>query len=177
MPHSRPRRARGAVESLRVCSVRILSGRVLKKTLGACAIVACTVVGAASAHAGEMIDIVLDRATVMRIPEKVATIVVGNPLIADASLQPGGIMVLTGKGFGTTNVLALDRSGTVLMDRSVQVTSPRSDVLVVHRGLQQESYSCNPHCERRITLGDSKDYFDTALSQTVTRTGSAQGGK
>ena len=80
-----------------------------KQTLGACAIVACAAVGAAIAVAGETVDIVLDRATVTRIPDKVATIVVGNPLIADASLQPGGIMVLTGKGFGTTNVLALDR--------------------------------------------------------------------
>ena len=48
------------------------------------------------------------------------------------------------------------------------------DVLVVHRGVLQESYSCNPTCERRITLGDAKDYFDATLSQTVTRTGSAQ---
>jgi Flp pilus assembly secretin CpaC len=157
--------------------VRILSGRVFKRTLGACAIVACAAAGLAAAVAGETVDVVLDRATVLRIPEKVATLVVGNPLIADAALQPGGIMVLTGKGFGTTNVLALDRAGTVLMEKSVQVTSPRNDVLVVYRGAQQESYSCNPICERRITLGDAKEYFDATLSQTVTRTGSAQGTK
>jgi Flp pilus assembly secretin CpaC len=150
---------------------------VFKRTLGVCAVVAVAVAGLAVAVAAETVDVVLDRARVLRIPDKVATIVVGNPLIADASLQPGGVMVLTGKGFGTTNVLALDRSGTVLMEKSVQVTSPRDDVLVVHRGALQESYSCNPICERRITLGDAKEYFDSTLSQTVTRTGSAQGGK
>jgi Flp pilus assembly secretin CpaC len=157
--------------------VRILSEGVFKRMLGACAIVACAAAGLAAAIAADTVDIVLDRATVMRIPDKVATIVVGNPLIADASLQPGGIMVLTGKGFGTTNVLALDRSGAVLMEKSVQVTSPRDDVLVVYRGNSQESYSCNPICERRVTLGDAKEYFDSTLSQTVTRTGSAQGAK
>ena len=47
----------------------------------------------------------------MRLPTGVATIVIGNPLIADASLQPGGLLVITGKGYGSTNLLALDRSG------------------------------------------------------------------
>ena len=47
----------------------------------------------------------------MRLPERVATIVIGNPLIADATLQSGGILVLTGKGYGATNLLALDRVG------------------------------------------------------------------
>ena len=27
---------------------------------------------------------------------------IGNPLIADATVQPGGIMVITGKGYGVT---------------------------------------------------------------------------
>ena len=131
----------------------------------------------AAASAAENVSVVLDRATVIKMPEKVATVIVGNPLIADVSLQPGGIMVLTGKGFGITNVLALDRTGTVLMEKSLEVLPPRDDVLVVHRGAQQESYSCNPTCERRITLGDAKDHFESALNQTVTRNGQAQQAK
>ena len=41
---------------------------------------------------------------------------IGNPLIADASVQPGGIMVVTGKGYGVTNLVALDRDGATLME-------------------------------------------------------------
>ena len=154
--------------------MRSVSGSVFRRTLGAVAVAACVAAGLAVAAAAEPVEIVLDRATVMKLPDKVSTLVVGNPLIADVSLQPGGIMVLTGKGFGTTNVLALDRNGAVLMEKSVQVKSPAQDVLVVHRGALQETYSCNPKCERRITLGDSKDYFEATLGQTVTRNGSAQ---
>jgi Flp pilus assembly secretin CpaC len=154
--------------------VRSLSGSVFKRTLGAVAVAACVAAGLAVAAAAELVEVVLDRATVLKLPDKVSTLVVGNPLIADVSLQAGGIMVLTGKGFGTTNVLALDRTGAVLMEKAVQVKSPAQDVLIVHRGVQQETYSCNPKCERRITLGDSKDYFEATLNQTVTRTGSAQ---
>jgi Flp pilus assembly secretin CpaC len=139
------------------------------------ALVAAAFFVAGTSGSAETLNVVLDRATVLKMPDKVATLIIGNPLIADVSLQPGGIMILTGKGFGVTNFLALDRAGTVLMERSIQVLGARDDVLVVHRGIQQESYSCAPTCERRITLGDAQPYFDAALGQTVTRNGTLQG--
>jgi putative type II/III system pilus formation protein len=100
--------------------------------------------------------------------------VVGNPLIADAALQPGGLMVLTGKGYGLTNFIVLDRSGAVLMEKSIEVQGPRERVVVVYRGIERETYSCAPNCERRITLGDSPAYFTIAVNQTVTRSAQAQ---
>jgi hypothetical protein len=48
--------------------------------------------------------------------------------------------------------------------------------VVIYRGVERESYSCMPKCERRITLGDSNTYFGTTLAQTGARTGQAQGG-
>jgi Flp pilus assembly secretin CpaC len=120
------------------------------------------------------ISIVLDQASLLKLPERVATIIVGNPLIADASVQPGGLMVVTGKGYGMTNVLALDRAGSILMEKTVEVRGPGADVVVVFRGLERESYSCAPNCERRVTLGDSPAYFDAALGQAGSRNDKAQ---
>ena len=127
-----------------------------------------------SSFAAEQLGIELDQATIMKLPEKVSTIVVGNPLIADASLQPGGLMVLTGKGYGLTNFIVLDRGGAVLMEKSIEVQGPRERVVVVYRGIERETYSCAPNCERRITLGDSPAYFNIAVNQTVTRKSQAQ---
>jgi hypothetical protein len=121
------------------------------------------------------VNVVLDQAQLLKLPEKVSTIVIGNPLIADASLQPGGLMVLTGKGYGTTNLMALDRTGNVLMEKSIEVRGPNADVVVVYRGVERETYSCTPKCERRITLGDSNTYFDAVMGQIGTRNGAAQG--
>ena len=59
----------------------------------------------------EPVAVIVDQAKIIRLPEKVATIVVGNPLIADVSLQPGGMVVVTGKGYGSTNMIAMDRAG------------------------------------------------------------------
>ncbi len=116
----------------------------------------------------EAINVAIDQARIAKMPENTSTVIVGNPLIADVSVQASGTMVVTGKGFGVTNLIALDRTGKVLSEHQVLVRSPR-DSVVVYRGLNRESYSCAPDCERRITLGDNPDYFDPTLAQTVNR--------
>jgi hypothetical protein len=121
------------------------------------------------------LTVYLDQAQAVRMPDKVATLVVGNPLIADVSIQTGGLMVITGKGFGTTNLLAFDRAGNVLAQALIQVQGPRENIVVVYRGAERESYSCMPTCERRITLGDGPTYFDAVVAQTGSRNGAAQG--
>lgn len=128
-----------------------------------------------AASAADVIDVVLDQAKLVKLPDRVATIVVGNPLIADVTIQAGGMMVLTGKGYGVTNIIALDRAGSVLMDRAVQVLGAQDNVVVVYRGINRESYSCAPICERRITLGDTPEYFQQTIGQTGARNQSAQG--
>jgi Flp pilus assembly secretin CpaC len=126
--------------------------------------------------AAESFSVVIDQAKLVKLPDKVATIVVGNPLIADVSLQPGGTMVVTGKGYGSTNVMALDRNGTVLLDRVVQVEGPTDKLVTVYRGVDRETYSCTPVCQRRITLGDTPTYFDAALNQSGSLASRAAGG-
>jgi hypothetical protein len=130
---------------------------------------------AATPTQADTITVNVDAAHIMKLPEKVATIVIGNPLIADATLQGGGMLVVTGKGFGSTNLLALDRAGRIIMDKTVQVMGPTgSDLVVVYRGVARESYSCNPVCERRITLGDDPKFFADTLTQTGVRASAAQ---
>ncbi len=92
--------------------------------------------GAVPAIAAEPISVVVDQASLVRLPEKAASVVIGNPLIADVSLQPGGMVVVTGKGYGATNVLAIDRSGAVILDRVVNVSSPNDRIMTVYRGVE-----------------------------------------
>lgn len=136
----------------------------------------CLLLGLSSRWAGAAdLIVALDEAKLLRLPDKVATIVIGNPMIADISLQPGGLMVLTGKGFGLTNLVVLDRAGTVLLEKSIEVEGPRGELVVFYRGIERETYSCTPQCERRITLGDSNVYFDALIAQAGSRNGYAQG--
>ena len=138
---------------------------------------------AAPAAAAEPIAVALDQATVLQLPDRAATLVVGNPLIADVSVQPGGLTVVTGKGYGATNIIALDRHGAVLTEKIIEVKGPSEPIVVVFRGPTRQTYSCTPECSRRLTLGDTgsdlfdgvvdKDYFGKTLEQTVTRNNQA----
>lgn len=123
--------------------------------------------------AADTVDVVVDQAKIIKMPERVATIVVGNPLIADVTLQPGGMVIVTGKGYGSTNMIAMDRTGTVLADRSIQVEAPSDKMVTVFRGIERESYSCTPVCQRRVTLGDNKDFFEATLGQAGNLSGQA----
>jgi hypothetical protein len=117
--------------------------------------------------AGDGIDIVLDQARLIKLPERVSTLVIGNPLIADVSMQSSGLMVVTGKGYGVTNLIALDRNGAVLMEKQVAVKGPYVNTVVVYRGVQRETYSCAPFCEPRVTLGDATAFFTKNLAETA----------
>jgi hypothetical protein len=113
----------------------------------------------------EAVAVNVDQAKLVKLPARVATIVVGNPLIADVSLQTGGVVVVTGKGYGATNFIAMDRSGAILVDRMIQVEGPTDKLITVYRGVERESYSCMPICQRRITLGDGDGYFKSTIEQ------------
>jgi Flp pilus assembly secretin CpaC len=128
-----------------------------------------------AAGTDERIDVIVDQAKLVKLPERIATVVVGNPLIADVNLQAGGLMIVTGKGYGATNVIAIDRDGKVQSDRVIQVEGPTDKLVTVYRGTQRESYSCTPICQRRVTLGDEPDYFTATLTQAGTLSNQATG--
>ncbi len=123
----------------------------------------------------DKISVYVDQAKLLKLPAKAATIIVGNPLIADVTLQSGGIVVVTGKGYGATNFIAMDRSGDVLVDRQIMVEGPTERLVTVYRGVERESYSCAPICQRRITLGDGETYFRTAIDQAGSLSSQASG--
>lgn len=131
---------------------------------------------AASAQTGNprTVTLTIDQAQTMKLPDTVTTLVVGNPLIADVSVQAGGMVVLTAKGYGATNLVALDRSGAVLEEKVILVRGSR-DTVTVYRGVERESYSCTPNCERRITLGDGAEFFTSTMGQAAARNGQALG--
>src|SRR5664280_1771536 len=123
----------------------------------------------------DAIAVNVDQAKLVKLLTRVATIVVGNPLIADVTLQTGGVIVVTGKGYGATNFIAMDRSGEVLVDRVIQVEGPTDQLITIYRGVERESYSCMPICQQRVTLSDGDKYFKSAIDQAGSLSSQASG--
>lgn len=117
----------------------------------------------------EMLTVLLDHAKVIRLPERTQTVIVGNPFIADVTVQRNGIVVITGKSYGATNLIALDAQGLLLAESMVSVQAPTDSVVVVQRGLARETYSCTPNCQPALRLGDSDQFFGAVGSQATSR--------
>jgi hypothetical protein len=129
----------------------------------------------AAAAPADVLKITLDQAQVAKVPAGTTTLVVGNPAIADVTMLKGGVgMVVTGKGYGQTNLVAIDAQGNILDEKQIQVT-PTRNVLVVQRGDARASYTCNPLCMPTVQLGDEDGVFNSAGKQISTRIGLAQG--
>jgi hypothetical protein len=123
-----------------------------------------------------VLEITLDQAKVARLPAGATTLVVGNPAIADVTMLKGGVaMVVTGKGYGETNLIALDAQGNIIDEKKIDVEPTRS-VLVVQRGDARESYWCNPVCMPTVQLGDENKVFSDASGQVQAHSALAQGG-
>jgi len=130
---------------------------------------------AAPVPTGGPIAVNIDQAKLIRLPDRAATIVIGNPLVADITLQPGSIIIVTGKSYGATNFVAMDRNGEVLLERIILVQGAADPVVTVYRGIERETWSCMPVCQPRITLGDSDRFFKSTLEQAGVLSGQAAG--
>lgn len=117
--------------------------------------------------AAQDLSVAMNQARLLKLPEGASTLVIGNPAIADATLQPGGLLVITGKSFGRTNLIALDSRGAVLMEHEVAVVQQRNDVVTIYRGPTggRQTLDCAPLCEPTVTAGDAPDVFDPTVKQ------------
>lgn len=158
---------------------RLATGPLAAAALGASLLLAAPSLSApqtaAAPVSADTVMVMVDHAKVMRLPEKAQTVIVGNPAIADVSVQKNGVMVVTGKSFGVTNLIALDASGTLLAESLVRVGAASDSLVTVQRGLERESYSCTPTCQPAVQLGDSQKYFGDAGGQISARNALATG--
>jgi hypothetical protein len=128
---------------------------------------------AETASPDDVLRVTIDQAKVAKVPAGTATLVIGNPMIADVTMLKGGVgMVVTGKGFGQTNLIAIDADGNILDEKQLRV-EPGNNTLVVQRGESRSSYSCNPNCMPTVQLGDDEKVFGDAGAQIQARNGFA----
>ena len=120
---------------------------------------------AAGSAPDDILRITVDQAQIAKLPTDTSTVIIGNPAIADVTtLKNGAGMVVTGKGYGQTNLIALDAQGNLIDEIQIHV-QPTRKVLVVQRGATRESYSCDPVCMPSAVLGDDPTVFNNVSGQ------------
>jgi len=119
----------------------------------------------------DTIQVYFDQAKLLKLPAGAETLVIGNPGIADISIQKTGVIVITGRSPGRTNFIALDASGSIISESTISVTYPGGERLLVQRGLDRSHYDCAPNCLPTLTLGDENGHFGMVGDQMTRREG------
>jgi Flp pilus assembly secretin CpaC len=107
-----------------------------------------------------------DQSQLLRLPRPAAEIIIGNPSIADVAIQTGNLLVVTGKSFGITNIIALDAERNVIQDQRILVKRDDNKVVNVYKSVDRSSYNCAPQCNPQLVVGDDIKYF-TATKTTA----------
>ena len=81
---------------------------------------------AATAQEGP-ISVKANMARILRISAPAATVIIGNPGVADVTIQDPQTLVLTGKSYGTTNLIVLDSDGNPIADTMIEVVQSQAD--------------------------------------------------
>lgn len=147
------------------------------KTGRACALPLAALLSGAAANSAAAGDLVVryDQSQLLRLPRPASEIIIGNPSIADVALQGGNLLVVTGKTFGITNVIALDAERNVIQDQRVIVERDDRRVVNLHKGSARRTFSCTPNCEPNLTIGDDEQFFTTISKHNGEKTRFSEG--
>jgi Flp pilus assembly secretin CpaC len=125
----------------------IFTRQILTRTIAAAAFVLAGSAAVSTAGAEAGIQVVMNQAKIVKLTKDATTIVIGNPEIVDATVQDARTIVLTGRGFGVTNLVILDSAGAPVVDQSVFVSRNDEKSLRVFRRSNVQTLSCTPFCE------------------------------
>ena len=120
----------------------------------------------ASAEGGAPINVTVNMARILRINAPAATVIVGNPGIADVTIQDPQTLILTGKSYGQTNLIILDNAGNPIADTMIEVVQMQAGVMTVYQGQSRTSLACAPVCQNMIMMGDDPGFSGQAVASS-----------
>jgi hypothetical protein len=127
------------------------------------------------AKAVEDLIVNYDQSQLVKLSRPAAEIIVGNPSIADVTVQSGNLLVVTGKTFGITNMIILDAQRNVILDQRILVKRDEQKVVNLNRGTLRQSYNCTPQCNPSIVVGDDDLREEDRLLRALDGSGCAAG--
>jgi Flp pilus assembly secretin CpaC len=98
-----------------------------------------------------MLTVFMNQARVLKLDRPVSKVIVGNSDVADATVADAKTIVLTGRSFGTTNLVILDTDGNAIVDERILVSIDEGSTVRVFRQTARSVLSCTPSCEEHAT--------------------------
>jgi Flp pilus assembly secretin CpaC len=148
--------------------------KLMRSTIALAAAALLAAPGPAAAQAADPISVKVNMARILRISAPAATVIIGNPGVADVTIQDPLTLVLTGKSYGQTNLIVLDSAGNPVADTMVTVVQAQADLITIYNGSARNTMSCSPVCQPTIMLGDDPNYSNAVYASTALVDSAAQ---
>jgi hypothetical protein len=100
----------------------------------------------ATAAGAQSLVVPIDHSTRLNVAGSAASVVVGNPQVADVTVVDSHTVFVSGRGFGETDVVVLDAAGRTLYAGDILVGSPNGGRVTVYRGQARTDMACAPGC-------------------------------
>ncbi len=108
---------------------------------------------AAQAEDEGILRVYMNSARVLKLDRPVSKVIVGNSEVADATVADARTIVLTGRAYGTTNLVLLDADGNAIVDERILVSIDESSTVRVFKSTARTVLSCTPNCEEHAQTG------------------------
>lgn len=105
----------------------------------------------------DILRVSMNHARVLRLDRPVSKVIVGNSKVADATVADATMIVLTGRSFGTTNLVLLDAEGNPIVDERILVSIDEGNTVRVFRQTERTVLSCTPNCEQHSQNSGDKE--------------------
>ena len=92
----------------------------------------------------------IDRSQRVSLQGSVASVIVANPQIADVTVVDANTLFITGKGYGVTEIIAVDALGRPLFQSQVVVSAGSAGSVRVWRGAQATEMACGSSCSPSV---------------------------
>lgn len=100
-----------------------------------------------------MMRVYMNQARVLKLDRPVSKVIIGNADVADATVADAKTIVLTGRAFGTTNLVLLDNEGNAIVDERILVSIDEGNTVRVYKATERTVLSCTPNCEIHAEVG------------------------
>ena len=118
------------------------------------------------AHAGH-ITVEAGKAKAIKLNVNAESVIIGNPNIADVAVHDDKLLFVTGKSFGTTNLMIFDAKGNTIHSSDVVVTANTATWVSVKRAGSNFTYDCAPACRPTLSAGDDNEHYENVGEQLL----------
>lgn len=96
------------------------------------------------------VNVQIDHSTRVQLRAPAGSVIVGNPRIADVTVVDANTLFITGKGYGVTDIVAVDPIGRTLFQGQVVVSAGSTGSVRVWRGAEATEMACGASCSPSV---------------------------